>query len=543
MTLRASAFLKHNGPGQSMRIMVVDDSETFRSYLKSMLLAAGYADPIMADSANQAFEILEDLCRDQRAALPDLILMDIKMPSMDGIEATRLLKSDPRLMDIPVIMVTVSDEDDNLDEAFNAGATDYITKPLRKLELLARVGAALRLKLETDERKAREWDLLCEKEFVSVILENSYDGIAVVGKDGVFTFVSPGMERIFGYPADSYSTIFDWIVQVFPDNPPSKETVASWLCKGKSGHEWLDILPYTPKDRQQRWCRIHFSYMHNANLVLNIQDVTVFEKQKLELMQRQNRHMQDLEAAAEIQQSLLPRRFGLSESFKFAWEFHPCSSIGGDIFNVFPLGPRHIGMYMLDVSGHGVASSLVALSVYNFMHYQRSTLVDRSGGGIRVVDPEIVIRRLDKEFPYEKFSRFFTIAYMTLDLTTGQVIYCNAGHPSPAILSPDGRLVFLEERGTIVGLDGFTPFNQRAASLAPGDKIILYSDGLPELRNHQGEFYGEERFESLLQAEGRRPVLDLVELVNDSLTAFAGAAPPQDDVSILGVEYVQPRKT
>lgn len=540
MTSRVSAFLKHAGPGPSMRILLVDDSETFRAYLQSLLCGAGYASPIMAESAERSLEYLDKTCQCGGENLPDLILMDLRMPNMDGIEAIRLIKADPRLMDIPVIVVTVSDQDQSLEEAFEAGAADFITKPVRKLELLSRVAAALRLKLETDERKAREWELLREKEFVSVILENSYDGIAVADRDGRFTFISPGMERIFGYPAESYATIYEWMDLVFTHNPPDKAVVAGWLTRGKSGLEWLEILPFTPKDRQQRWCRIHFSYMPNNNLVLNIQDVTVFEKQKLELIRRQNRHLQDLEAAAEIQQSLLPRRFGMSDSFKFAWEFHPCGSIGGDIFNVFPLGPRHIGMYMLDVSGHGVASSLVALSVYNFMHYQRSTLVDRSAGGISLVPPETVIRKLDEEFPYEKFQRFFTIVYMTLDLGTGELVSCNAGHPSPVIIGENG-LTFLEERGPIIGLNGFISHAQQTTRLAPGEKIVLYSDGLTELRDFKGEFFGEERLEDGLRALGGRPVQELMEGVNASLTAFAQGAPFQDDVSILGLELLRRR--
>jgi len=542
MTSRVSAFLKHAGPGPSMRIMVVDDSETFRAYLQSLLQNAGYASPVMSESAERALEYLDRASQGDGSDLPDLILMDLRMPQMDGIEAIRLIKADPRLMDIPVIVVTVSDEDISLEDAFEAGAVDFITKPVRKMELLSRVAAALRLKLETDERKAREWELLREKEFVSVILENSYDGIAVAGKDGRFTFKSPGMERIFGYPAEAYDSIFDWVDLVFTHDPPSKELVEAWLTKGRRGHEWLEILPFTPKDRQQRWCRIHFSYMPNNALVLNIQDVTVFEKQKIELIRRQNRHMQDLEAAAEIQQSLLPRRFGMSDCFKFAWEFHPCGSIGGDIFNVFPLGPKHIGMYMLDVSGHGVASSLVALSVYNFMHYQRSTLVDRSAGGITLVPPAAVISKLDEEFPYEKFQRFFTIVYLTLDLSTGEVVYCNAGHPSPVIIGKDGGLTFLEERGPIIGLSGFIPYVQETRTLAPGDKIALYSDGLTELRDLSGEFYGEERLDLLLRELGGQPVQNLVEGVNASLTAFAQGAPYQDDVSILGLDFLTRRE-
>jgi diguanylate cyclase (GGDEF)-like protein len=90
----------------------------------------------------------------------DLILMDVMMPGMDGIEACQRIKAQDGLRDIPVIMVTVRDDDEVLAQAFAMGATDYIIKPVKEIELLARVRAALKLKRETDRRKAREQELV-----------------------------------------------------------------------------------------------------------------------------------------------------------------------------------------------------------------------------------------------------------------------------------------------------------------------------------------------------------------------------------------------
>ena len=90
----------------------------------------------------------------------DLILMDIEMPEMNGIEATVRIKAYESLKDVPVIMVTAESNSESLEAAFNAGAVDYITKPIRKVELLARVQSSLKLKQETDARKARELELV-----------------------------------------------------------------------------------------------------------------------------------------------------------------------------------------------------------------------------------------------------------------------------------------------------------------------------------------------------------------------------------------------
>ena len=519
-----------------MRLCLVDDSETFLTYLESLLRAAGHDDIAAWDTAEAFFDSLA-----RGDAPPDLILMDLIMPGMGGLAATRRLKARPGLADVPVIMLTVSDDDANLTAAFDAGAMDYIRKPPRKLELLSRVDSALRLKQAIDERKARERELQAEKEYIAAILEYSHDGIAVAGPDGRFTFVSPGMERVFGLPADTYTTADRWLDVAFPDPEARRDLDENMALRPAPGHVWRRLYPFADKNGQRRACQIHFSTMPRGDLILNIQDVTLFEKQKEDLLKKHSRHQKDLDAAAEIQQSLLPRRFSMSESLKFAWEFMPCYNIGGDIFNVFPLGPDHVGLYMLDVSGHGVASSLVAHSVYNFMHYQRSTLVDRSVGHIDVVPPEVVLSRLDDEFPFAKFSKFFTMFYMTLDLRSGVARYCNAGHPAPLRIAAGGDISPLAERGTIIGLSGFAPFPPGEMTFAPGDKLLVTSDGLADSCNPAGDCFGEDGLSAVIADHAKEPVADLVAALRQASREFCRDAPPRDDVSVLGVEFVRPK--
>jgi class 3 adenylate cyclase/CheY-like chemotaxis protein len=136
-----------------MSILIVDDSAGSRLLLASILKAAGYTEMVTAESAQGAFERLG--VNGTATDLPDvdLILMDISMPDMDGIEACAKIKGDARLRDVPIIMVTASTETADLQLAFAAGAMDYITKPPNKMELLARVRSALELKQEMDRRK------------------------------------------------------------------------------------------------------------------------------------------------------------------------------------------------------------------------------------------------------------------------------------------------------------------------------------------------------------------------------------------------------
>lgn len=142
-------------------ILIVEDSQDDRLLLQKILKSAGYEDITIADSADKAFEHLGMYANKRKPndARADLILMDIMMPDINGIEASNRIKAIEYLQDIPVVMVTASTKVNDLQLAFDAGAVEYITKPFNKVELLTRVGAVLRLKLETDRRKAREKEL------------------------------------------------------------------------------------------------------------------------------------------------------------------------------------------------------------------------------------------------------------------------------------------------------------------------------------------------------------------------------------------------
>ncbi|MBU0731197.1 MAG: diguanylate cyclase [Proteobacteria bacterium] len=145
-----------------MSILIVDDSKVIQVLLGTTLKKAGYTDLHFLSSAEECFDFfgLYDDTVGAVAGNVDLILMDIVMPVIDGIEATRRIKEEAHLKDIPVIMVTAKDESEVLQMAFAAGAVDYIVKPVKKQELLARVRSVLRLKHEMDRRKSREKELL-----------------------------------------------------------------------------------------------------------------------------------------------------------------------------------------------------------------------------------------------------------------------------------------------------------------------------------------------------------------------------------------------
>ena len=143
----------------SVSILVVDDSPETRGELQSILVDAGYQQIVLAESAHEAFQRLSLANASAPAEDIELVLMDIMMRDTDGVEACRRIKADKRYRDLPILMVTAIKAGAFLETAFAAGAADYVTKPINRLELLTRMSSALKLKREMDRRKAREEEL------------------------------------------------------------------------------------------------------------------------------------------------------------------------------------------------------------------------------------------------------------------------------------------------------------------------------------------------------------------------------------------------
>jgi len=143
-----------------MSILIVDDSIDSQLLLKSILKASGFSDLLIAGSSVEAFRLrgMENSGEPVGKEV-DLILMDLLMPGLDGIEACRLIKTVEFLHDVPIILVTATEEVRYLEMALEAGALDFVSKPVNKVELLARVRSAIKLKYESDRRKALEKEM------------------------------------------------------------------------------------------------------------------------------------------------------------------------------------------------------------------------------------------------------------------------------------------------------------------------------------------------------------------------------------------------
>ena len=144
-----------------MCILVVDDTEEVREIFELVLAESGYSNVKTADCAAAAFALLGLEAPGGPKPLPlDLIFLDVVMPGMDGIEACARIRRDPRYADVPIVMTTSLDSIDSVDKAFANGATDYLTKPLKVVDLMACVRSNLRLKADIERRNALERELM-----------------------------------------------------------------------------------------------------------------------------------------------------------------------------------------------------------------------------------------------------------------------------------------------------------------------------------------------------------------------------------------------
>jgi phosphoserine phosphatase RsbU/P len=288
-----------------------------------------------------------------------------------------------------------------------------------------------------------------------------------------------------------------------------------------------------PFDRGEVLARVR-TQLNIARLTKEVMEANV------ELLRKQRRLNEDLEAAAGIQQSLLPQGPPEMENVAIAWRFMPCESIGGDIFNVVQLDQTHWAVYMLDVSGHGVPSALVTVSVSQMLHPNRGLLLKKSvtpPPDYEIRRPAKVLNLLDREYPIERFDKYFTISYLILDLKERLIRYSNAAHPPPILVRRDGTLELLEKGGTIIGLGGVLPFEEGEKKVGPGDKLVVYTDGILEYQDKQGQFYGQERFHEVLSQLRDRPIAQVVDGVIDAIMDYGSHHPPRDDVTLLGLEF------
>ena len=385
-------------------MLVVDDDEMNRVMLSRLLTRSGYAVTEASDGA-AALELVEKHSF-------DLVLLDILMPDIDGLQVLENLRRTRSVAELPIIMATAEDSSSDVVRALKLGANDYVTKPLDFSVVLARVQTQLSLKRAKDELEAT-----------------------------------------------------------------------------------------------------------NARM------------------------KRDLEAAAKVQRALMPSSLPKVQEFRFVWDFVPCDELGGDILDVFQLDEDRIGLYLLDVSGHGVRAALLSVTLNRLLAQMAEGSLQFEGAGSQtesqLLSPAEVAARLNTRFQMDASPgavQYFTFLYGILNTHSGHFRYVSAGHPGPLQVHGDGKSILHPQEGFAIGWFPDSTYQESVIELRPGDRLYLYSDGILEAMNSEDELFGPERLVEALEERRTLTLQGSVEGLVERGRQWSGEAGFADDVSILALE-------
>ena len=237
----------------------------------------------------------------------------------------------------------------------------------------------------------------------------------------------------------------------------------------------------------------------------------------------------DLAIASEIQQAILPRVFPpfpeIADKLDIAASMTPAKDVGGDFYDLFRIDDERIDFVIADVSGKGITAAI-------FMAVSR-TLIRATG--VRGGSPAECIAYSNKLLAAESVDcMFVTVFYGIININTGEINYCNAGHNPPYVLKHDGKVEPLPTMGDcMVGAIDGLPYHEATLQLEKGDALVMYTDGVTEAMNIDYQQFGEERLEETLEDVAMHNCQEMVDAIKSDVAAFAGEAEQSDDITVL----------
>jgi PAS domain S-box-containing protein len=317
----------------------------------------------------------------------------------------------------------------------------------------------------------------------------------------------------------------------------------------------VEILNYR-KDGSTFWNRLSITPLRDAvgrtTHFIGIQsDVTerraaedALRKAKLEIEAANDLLRRDLQAAARIQQALLPSSLPSRPQVRFAWSFRPCTELAGDTLNVLDLDEDRVGLYLLDVSGHGVPAALLSVTLSRWLSAVpgQSVLCSAppSGAGSAILaSPVAVASELNRLFPFdERTGQFFTFFYGVLDLESHVVRYVSAGHPAALHLRVGAEARILETAGFPIGIVPTPDYEEREVELKAGDRLFLCSDGVLEARDPVGREFGLPGLVRALDEARGRTLEEALAEVSARVETWCGERGLTDDASMVALELL-----
>ncbi len=245
----------------------------------------------------------------------------------------------------------------------------------------------------------------------------------------------------------------------------------------------------------------------------------MLEKKKLE---------REMQIARDIQRTFLRQEPFTAPGLDVAFVTLPSSTVGGDYYEVMPLGDGRVLFSVNDVAGHGVPAALgMAIFRSSFVHMLRL------GSGI-----DATVRHLNRLIAETTEANLYvTSCTCMVDVAGGAIEYINAGHPSPLLLRGQDALS-LEERGMVLGMFAEADFPPSSSQLIPGDVLLLFSDGVSEAADERGEEFGRERLAAASQRHRHLPAAGMQAALLADIRAFCGRDDFEDDLTLMVVKYL-----
>ncbi len=260
--------------------------------------------------------------------------------------------------------------------------------------------------------------------------------------------------------------------------------------------------------------------------------IEAIEKWAFSLNARFEELHQELRLAWRVQQDFLPKKLPAAKHIRFGTVYRPASWVSGDIYDVFRLDEEHIGFYLADVVGHGVAAGLMTLFV------KRALITKEIGEkSYRILEPGEALEHLNKELVelHLPDHQFITAFYAVINHKTLELRFARAGHPQPIYFCFDGKVKNLFSEGSLLGVFDEVNIETKTLVLRGGEKIIVYSDGLEQAF---GEVDGVEKMQSALRGLRNLSATEIAEAINTILDCQERSLHPEDDISAIVMEVI-----
>lgn len=501
-----------------LKVLVVDDTPTNRQILMVFLKKLGFS-VVLAENGAQAIERFN-------SEQPDLILMDVMMPVMDGYEATRRIKAMCGERWVPVIFLSALDKEEDMVTGLDAGGDDYLHKPVNFVILDAKLRSLMRtldLQHRLDEARRR----------IAAITDTLVDGVITIDEVGTIQWANPPVEAIFGYP---HSELIGQNVNMLMPEPyqSGHDGFLANYVGGGTPHiigQGQRLVSGRRKDGLSFPMELGVSEMQvnsRRNFVGVVRDVTqrVEAQQQIQENARRLQEYHDVqEAENALANDILKRqmmRQGLSDPSVQHW-VAPTAHFSGDIVAATRCPQGRLYVMLADATGHGLGAAICTLPVLSVFYSFAET-----GAELGLIINE-VNRQLLATMPIGRF-----VAASMVCIEPNHTAQCwLGGMPDMLLIGADGRVkesLHSEHLPLgVVELDA-DEIRSKCVQMVAGDQFVIFSDGLIEAGNSDEVQFGLDALTASLASAA--PAHRLAGVQN-ALLSHMGSGSPHDDISLL----------